>query len=151
MSYVDSILLKDEIVVQKAKVTKLVLVGIWVKAILLCWLIIPLIKAIIFTIIVTKIELALTNQRLVGRVGVVSRQIMDSKLDKVQTVDIAETFWGRIFKYANIVVTTAGSKFVFQGIARAAEFKQLVMNQISEYEDDKVQKQAQALAGAMNK
>lgn len=111
MSYVDSILLKDEIVVQKAKVTKLVLVGIWVKAILLCWLIIPLIKAIIFTIIVTKIELALTNQRLVGRVGVVSRQIMDSKLDKVQTVDIAETFWGRIFKYANIVVTTAGSNF----------------------------------------
>ena len=44
-------------------------------------------QAIILTIIVTKIELALTNQRLVGRVGVVSRQIMDSKLDKVQTVD----------------------------------------------------------------
>ncbi len=110
MSYVDGILQKDEEVVAKAKVTKLVLIGVWLKGILLCWLfLIPTITAIKQTIAVSKIELALTNQRLVGRVGAVGRKIMDSKLDKVQTVQIRETFWGRIFGYANISVSTAGT------------------------------------------
>ena len=153
MSYVDGVLQRDEKVVEKAKVTKLVLVGAWIKGILLCWLLfIPTIRAIKLTIVISKIELALTNQRLVGRVGVVGRQIMDSKLDKVQTVQIQETFWGRIFKYANIKVSTAGTggnEYVYLGIARANEFKQKIMNQIDEYEDYKVKKQAEALAGAM--
>ncbi|UKI48878.1 MAG: PH domain-containing protein [Clostridium sp.] len=110
MSYVDGILQKDEEVVAKAKVTKLVLIGAWIKGILLCCLFfIPTIKAIVLTIVVSKIELALTNQRLVGRVGVIRRQIMDSKLDKIQTVQIRETFWGRIFGFANIAVSTAGT------------------------------------------
>ncbi len=153
MSYVDEILQKDEEVVAKAKVTKLSLIGVWVKGVLLCWLfLIPTIKAIKQTIVVSKIELALTNQRLVGRVGVVGRQIMDSKLDKVQTVQIRETFWGRIFGYANIAVSTAGtggSEYVYIGIARAQEFKQKIMSQIDEYEEFKVRKQAEALASAM--
>jgi len=155
MSYVDDILMKDEQVVAKAKVTKLVLIGAWIKGILLFWLLfIPTIRAIKLTIIISKIELALTNQRLVGRVGVVGRQIMDSKLDKVQTVQIRETFWGRIFGYANIAVSTAGtggSEYIYLGIARATEFKQKIMSQIDEYDEYKVRKQAEALAGAINK
>ncbi len=150
MSYVDGILQRDEQVVEKAKVTKLVLVGAWIKGILLMWLLfIPTIKAIKLTVSVSKIELALTTQRLVGKVGVVARQAMDAKLDKVQTVKIEETFWGRIFGYATVVVTTAGSDYIFQAIARANDFKKKVMNQIDEYEEYKVKKQAEALAGAM--
>lgn len=152
MSYVDGLLMRDEAVVQKAKVTNLVLVGAWIKGIFLCWLLfIPTIKAIKFTIQVKKIELALTNQRVVGRVGVVARQAMDAKLDKIQTVKIEETFWGRIFKFATVTVTTAGADYVFYGIAKANDFKQAIMNQIDEYDDFKVNKQAQAIAGAMKK
>ena len=114
------------------------------------WLLfIPTIKAIKLTIAVSKIELALTTQRLVGKVGIVARQAMDAKLDKVQTVKIEETFWGRIFGYATVVVTTAGSDYFFQAIAHANDFKKKVMNQIDEYEEYKVKKQAEALAGAM--
>lgn len=150
MSYVDGILQRDEKVVEKAKVTKLVLVGAWIKGILLMWLLfIPTIKAIKLTISVSKIELALTTQRLVGKVGIVARQAMDAKLDKVQTVKIEETFWGRIFGYATVVVTTSGSNYAFQAIVHANEFKNKIMNEIDEYEDYKVKKQAQALAGAM--
>ena len=152
MSYVDGILQKDEHVVEKEKVTKLVLVGAWIKGILLCWLLfIPTIKAIKLTIAVSKIELVLTNQRLVGKVGVVARQAMDAKLDKVQTVKIEETFWGRMFGFATVVVTTAGYNYNFRAIAHANDFKAKVMNQIDEYEDYKVKKQAEALAGAMQK
>ena len=150
MSYVDGVLGRGEEVIARAKVTKLVLVGAWIKGILLFWLLlIPTIKAIITTIAVNKTELSLTNQRLVGRKGIVARDIMDTKLDKVQTVSVNETFWGRIFKYANVSVTTAGGTFYFLGIARANDFKKKVMNQIDEYEDLKNNKKAQALAGAM--
>jgi len=74
---------------------------------------------------------------------------MDSRLDKVQTVSINETFWGRIFHYANVHVTTAGANFLFLGIAHANEFKQKVMNQIDEYENAQSDKKAKALADAM--
>ena len=77
---------------------------------------------------------------------------MDSKLDKIQTVQIRETFWGRIFGFANVTVSTAGTgenEYAYFGIARAQEFKQKIMSQIDEYEDFKVKKQAEALAGAM--
>ncbi len=155
MSYVDTILTKDEVVIEKAKVTKTVLIGPWIIGILFCWLFfIPTIKAIILTIRVSKIELALTNQRIVGSVGVVARSAMDAKLDKVQTVRVSETFWGRIFNYATVAITTAGTggnDYLFIGIARANDFKQKVNNQIDVYEEAKVQKQAQALANAMNK
>lgn len=152
MSYVDGILQRDEKVVEKAKVSKLVLVGAWIKGILLMWLLfIPTIKAIKLTIAVSKIELALTTQRLVGKVGIVARQVMDAKLDKVQTIKIEETFWGRIFGYATVVVTTAGSDYLFRAIAHADDFKKKVMNQIDEYEEYKVKKQAETLAGAMKK
>ena len=150
MAYVDGVLVRGEEVVAIAKITKLVLIGAWIKGILLFWLLfIPTIKAIKTTIAVNKTELALTNQRLVGRKGIVARDLMDSKLDKVQTVRVEETFWGRIFKYANLVINTAGGTFMFLGIARANEFKQKVMNQIDEYEDLKNNKRANALAGAM--
>ena len=150
MAYVDGVLARGEEVIERAKVTKLVLVGAWIKGILLCWLLfIPTIKAIKRTIEVNKTELALTNQRLVGRKGIVARDLMDSKLDKVQTINVNETFWGRLFKYADLSISTAGTNFLFYGIKRANEFKQKVMNQIDEYEDSKNNKRAQALAGAM--
>lgn len=152
MSYVDGILVKDEVVLEKAKITKLYLVGAWIKGFFLCWLLfIPTIKAIKKTIVFRKMELALTNQRLVGRTGVVSREVMDVKLDKVSTVRIKESFWGRIFKFADIVVSTGGEDMEFLGIKNANVFKNKVMNAIEEYENYKINKQAQALAGAINK
>ena len=152
MSYVDNILVRGEVIKEKAKVTKLLLVGAWIKGILLCWLLfIPTIKAIKLTITISKIELTLTSQRVIGRVGVVSRDIMDAKLDKVATVKIEESFWGRIFKFANVIISTGGDNFVFRGIKNANSFKNKVMNEIEEYEAYKINKQAQALAGAINK
>ena len=44
------------------------------------------------------------------------REAMDAKLDKVQTIKIEETFWGRIFHFCTVVVTTAGSDYRFFGI-----------------------------------
>ena len=149
MSYVDGILGQDEQIIAKAKVRKIVLLGAWIKGILLFFLLIPLIDAIKFTISIMKIELALTNKRLVGKVGIIARQIMDSKLNKIQSIKIEETFFGRLFGYATVVVVTAGTHYEFQAIASANEFKNKVMNQIEEFDNCRIQKQAQALAGAI--
>lgn len=150
MSYVDGILERDEQIIKKAKIKKIVLLGVWIKGILLFWLILPLIDAVKSTLSIFMVELVLTNKRLVGKVGIIAREVMDSKLDKVQSVKINETFFGRLFGYAKVVVVTAGTTYDFEAVAHANEFKNKVMNQIEEYDNYRIQKQAQALAGAVN-
>lgn len=152
MSYSDNCLTNGEVIIEKARVTGKFLIGAWIKGILLCFLLlIPTIKAIIKTIRLKNIELALTNKRLIGKVGVVAREAMDTKLDKVQNVKIVESFWGRIFHFCTVVVTTAGQDYNFVGIKDGNKFKATVMNQIEQYEEDKVRAQAEAIAKAVSK
>ena len=153
MSYVDGILEKNETIVSSAKITKLFLIGVWLKGIFLFFLLfIPTVKAIIETIRLNKTELCLTNKRIIGKKGIIARDCVDSKLDKIQTIRIEESFLGRIFNYGTVIITTAGTaraEYYFVGVVRANEFKKLVNEQIEEYEEEKSRKQASTFAGVV--
>jgi uncharacterized membrane protein YdbT with pleckstrin-like domain len=53
-------------------------------------------------------EQAVTNQRVVFKKGIISRHSDEMRLNSVETVEIRQTIWGRIFGYATIVVTGRG-------------------------------------------
>ena len=72
-----------------------------------------------------------------------------SYLDKIQTIKVNESFFGRLFKYGEVIITTAGSDYHFYAIKNANEFKKKAMSEIDAYQDSKIAKQAKALAGAM--
>ena len=83
--YVENNLNKNEVIVQKAKLNGLMLLSAWLKGILLCWLLlIPTIKAIAATIRFNKTELAVTNKRIIGKVGVFNTKTLDAPLNKIQ-------------------------------------------------------------------
>ena len=92
MGYTEKNLSKNEVVVKVAERNGLFLLGTWIKGVLFFWLLlIPLIKAIIKTIQFTHVELALTNKRLVGKIGVLNTDAMDSPLNKIQNVAVTQT------------------------------------------------------------
>lgn len=150
MSYVEQNLGKNEVLVKKADRNGLFLLGAWIKGILLFWLLfIPTIQAIAATISFSRIELAITNKRIVGKVGVLKTKTLDAPLNKIQTVSIKQTFFGKIFNYSTVVVSTGGEDFVFDCIKSGDAFKRMIMAQIDQYEEERIRQQASQMANAM--
>ncbi len=148
--YVEKNLNRNETIVKKAQLSPLSLIFTWVIGILFCWLLlIPLIKAIIATVKFCNIELAVTNKRVVGKVGVLDSKSLDAPLNKIQNVSTSSTLGGKIFNYGNITINTAAGTFSFKGIKNADAFKGVIMAQVEQYEEDRVKAQAQEMANAM--
>ena len=148
--YVENNLGKNENIVKKAELNALFLVGVWVKAILFFWLLfIPVIKAIIATVKFNHIELAITNKRVIGKIGVANTSSLDSPLNKIQGVNVNQNFWGKIFNHAEIIIKTAADEFHFVGVKDADAFKRQVMAQIDQYEEDRIKQQAEEMAKSM--
>ncbi len=152
MAYIDRNLTKGETIVVRASFKAGYLVKVWLKGILFCWLLlIPLIKAIIATVKFRCSELALTNKRVIGKLGVVDSASLDLPLNKIQSVGVKSGFWGKIFNHADITISSAAGNIVFSGVSHAEDFKRAVMAQIEQYEEDRVKEQAEQMASAMSK
>lgn len=148
--YANSNLTKGETIISEAKITVLFLIKKWIIGILFCWLLlIPTIKAVISTIKFFNIELVVTNKRIVGKVGVINSGALDAPLNKIQNVSTSSGLFGKIFRYGNIVIQTAAGEFRFYGVKHPESFKGIIMNQIDQYEEDKIKQQATEMAQAM--
>lgn len=150
MGYVESNLGKNEKIIKKVDKNGLALVPTWLGGILFFWLLlIPLIKAIVKTVQFKHSELAVTNKRIMGKVGVVNTDALDAPLNKVQNVGVTQPFWGKIFNYSTITVSTAVNKYVFRFIKNGNQFKNIVVAQIDQYEEDRIKQQADEMAKSM--
>lgn len=149
--YVENNLGKNETIVKKADMNNLFLLSKWIFGILFFWLLfIPTIKALIATIKFKNIELAITNKRVIGKVGVANTQALDAPLNKVQNASVSQTLGGKIFNYGTVRIDTAAGKFEFPAVKNADAFKGMLMAQIDQYEEDRVKQQAAEMANAMS-
>ncbi len=72
-------------------------------------------------------EFAVTNKRVLIKIGLVRRHTLELLLAKVETIGVEQDIFGRIFNYGTIVVTgTGGTKELFPVIARPLEFRKAV-------------------------
>lgn len=53
-------------------------------------------------------EIAITNQRLVFKRGVIARYVGEMKMDRIEGINVWQSFFGRIFNYGRIVVHGIG-------------------------------------------
>lgn len=155
--YVEKNLNNNEQIVKNAELNGIVLFWSWFWGILFCWvLLIPTIKAIAKTIAFKNIELALTNKRLIGKKGFVHRETLDIPLNKVESIHVEQSLWGRMFHYGEIHISTSGfTNLYFEMVKNPDDFKRMCMNEIDTYEAERLKKQnmeaTQALAIAMTK
>lgn len=54
------------------------------------------------------IEQGVTNRRVVRKIGIVSRETTELRLGSIETVDLRQSFWGRVLGYGNIEITGRG-------------------------------------------
>lgn len=101
-------------------------------------------------LILNHTALALTNKRIFGKTGVINTKSMDSPINKINSVSVNQGFWGKILNYSTVSVSTSSGSFKFAYIKNADEFKEKTMEQIDEYENEKLKNQAAQLMGAMN-
>lgn len=72
-------------------------------------------------------EFAVTNRRVIIKVGLVSRRTVELNLEKVESIGVEQTILGRIFGYGTIVVVgTGGTKEPFPRIADPMGFRRAV-------------------------
>ena len=76
-------------------------------------------------------EFAVTNKRVIIKVGWIKRRSLETLLTKVEGIEVNQGIWGRVFDYGTIIITgTGGSKETFERIGAPLLFRRKVQEQI---------------------
>ena len=81
-------------------------------------------------------EMAVTDKRVIVKVGVASRRTFELLLQKVESIGVEESVMGRILGYGSVVIHgTGGSPEAFDRVAHPIEFRKQVQQQIEKVLD----------------
>jgi uncharacterized membrane protein YdbT with pleckstrin-like domain len=105
MRYIEQVISGDEKVLFEARTHWAVY--IW-PVILILFYGIGLIFILTTWIYTKSTDLAVTNKRVIGKWGLISRNTIEQRLDKVDTVQIQQGLLGRILGYGSLRVTGSG-------------------------------------------
>ncbi len=123
MGYVESNLMKDEKVLYQGHLHWAIFVGPVLLSLVLVglpWLVAALIRN-------ATSEFAVTNRRVIVKVGLISRNTLELNLAKVESIGVEQTLLGRVLGYGTIVVVgTGGTREPFRSIADPMAFRRAV-------------------------
>lgn len=78
-------------------------------------------------IIKATTEIAITNNRLVFKKGLVARHVGEISIDRIEGVNVLQTFFGRIFNYGRLAVRGMGvGEVVLPSIADPIAFRKAI-------------------------
>jgi uncharacterized membrane protein YdbT with pleckstrin-like domain len=79
-------------------------------------------------------EMAVTNKRVIIKVGFLTKRTIELFLSKVESVEVEQTLPGRMLGYGSITVKgTGGTNEPFSHVASPLEFRRQVQRQIEEH------------------
>ena len=143
--YVENHLGRDETVIKKAEISWIVIVPDVVLMLLLIGFI------TIWKPLIAKLttELAVTNKKVVGKVGLIRTKALDAPLNKINNVSVSSGLIGKIFGYGTVRINTSSGEYLFPYIKGAESFKTLILNRIDIFDEERITKQAQMMASAI--
>lgn len=69
-------------------------------------------------------EFVVTNKRIICKTGLFKRNTFEMNLNKIETVNVDQSVFARLFGYGTItIIGTGGTKESFPDIAHATEFR----------------------------
>jgi uncharacterized membrane protein YdbT with pleckstrin-like domain len=84
----------------------------------------------------TSSEFAVTDKRVIIKVGWIRRRTLETMLGKVENIGVDQTVYGRLLDFGTITVTgTGGTKEAFADIANPLEFRRQVQAHVSAAEE----------------
>lgn len=93
--------------------------------------------------------LVLTDKRIYGEAGVFVTRTLDVPLDKVGGVYVEMNPLGKITGRGTVTVTTAGSQFKFPYIPSAVKFRDALMAEVENAQNEDMRRQSIATAEAL--
>ncbi|HXS74271.1 MAG TPA: PH domain-containing protein [Rhodanobacteraceae bacterium] len=85
-------------------------------------------------LVLHAIEQGVTNQRVIRKTGLVGRQSTELRLASIETVDLRQSFWGRVLRYGNIEITGRGeTAMLLQRLADPIGVKRAIETAYSGY------------------
>ncbi|HEV8577600.1 MAG TPA: PH domain-containing protein [Thermoanaerobaculia bacterium] len=80
-------------------------------------------------------EFVLTNHRVLRNTGILNRQSMDSRLDKINNIEHRQTLWGRLLGFGDVEIDTASEHgmAVYRNVSRPLEFKRAIAAAAEQY------------------
>jgi uncharacterized membrane protein YdbT with pleckstrin-like domain len=125
MSYVQSSLTSGESIQHMGKIS------VWalLPMLLLGLITLPIFGLGLIFIITAAIrywttELAITNKRVIAKVGLISRNTIELNLSKIESIRVDQSILGRIFNFGGIIVAGAGTpQAPVVGISNPMEFR----------------------------
>ena len=131
-SYVDEVLIKDETVLYRGRLSVWsffwwILGGLLLLAAfglgLLLWL--------WAWLLYRSTELAVTNKRIIVKAGVVQRNTTEMFLEKVESIQVDQGVMGRLFDFGTITVSgTGGDRAPVRNVAQPIEFRKAFMTAV---------------------
>jgi uncharacterized membrane protein YdbT with pleckstrin-like domain len=80
-------------------------------------------------------EFAVTNKRVIMKVGWIARRVLELNLHKIESVNVDQSLLGRLLDYGTItVIGTGGTRETFDRIAHPLVFRKAFQQQESEVE-----------------
>ena len=105
--------------------------GPWAALLGLALLAIALIVALVRWVVRITSEFAVTNRRVLIKVGVLSRHSLELLLTKVEGIGVDQDLWGRLLDYGTVVVSgTGGTREAFAKIADPLRFRTEVQSRV---------------------
>lgn len=91
---------------------------------------VPIIGIIRDILIWSNRQYIITNRRVIQVTGVLSKEVLDTSLEKVTDVKMTQSFFGRLFGYGDIEILTASELGVnlFKSISDPVGFKTAMLN-----------------------
>jgi uncharacterized membrane protein YdbT with pleckstrin-like domain len=127
-SYVDKVLISGERVVYQARLSLWpfagwILVGVITLPILVGLIVLPWVW-----MRYASTELAITNKRIIVKVGFIHRDTVELNLARVESLQVHQSLLGRMFDYGSILISGAGSpRAPVPGIAHPLERRKFFM------------------------
>jgi uncharacterized membrane protein YdbT with pleckstrin-like domain len=77
-------------------------------------------------------EFAVTNQRVIGKVGFIRRNSLEVLLGKIEAIQVNQDVLGRILGYGSITVSgTGGTRDPFHNISNPLELRRKIQEQVA--------------------
>lgn len=97
-------------------------------------------------------ELAITNKRVIGKIGRLGAQVMDTPLNKINNVKVGYNLLGKILKAGAIQIATQGGEtYDFIAISNPNEFKKVLNQAIEDFDNARIREQAEMIAAGIKK
>lgn len=113
---------------------------IYILCALFCWLVVPIVYAVVKWIQLRSRYYEITTQRVRLRQGVFSKRTDELELYRVKDSTVFEPFWQRLFGLGNIVITNNDATtptLTLEALPHAGEIREKLRTAIEECRDRK--------------